>query len=167
MDSSITSSLKPRKARHFLKAGAVASVTCFLFARKSPHQSESTKHIDALIMRESVLFAPPSSSGQNDEATHYRKQAESKGKMLRCRRTLCQEAFFFFFFFFFFFVVVVVVVVVAVSGCTWKSTGGVHAVCEVTIERYLAFKKLGFLGRQTTVFSFSSQVLFQTSGAQT
>ena len=33
-----------------------------------------------------------------------------------------------------------------VSGCTWKSTGGVHAtqcVCEMTTERYLAFKRLG------------------------
>ena len=36
-------------------------------------------------------------------------------------------------------------------------------VCEVMIERYLAFKKLGFLERQSTVSSFSFQVLFQTS----
>ena len=30
-----------------------------------------------------------------------------------------------------------------------------HCVCEVKIERYLAFKKLGFLERQSTVSSFS------------
>ena len=44
-----------------------------------------------------------------------------------------------------------------VSGCTWESTGGVHAtqwVCEMTTERYLAFKRLGFLEQQTTVSSF-------------
>ena len=32
-------------------------------------------------------------------------------------------------------------------------------VCEMTIERYLAFKKLGFLEQQTTVSSFSSSAL--------
>ena len=37
-----------------------------------------------------------------------------------------------------------------------------QCVCEVMIERYLAFKKLGFLERQSTVSSFSFQVLFQT-----
>ena len=77
------------------------------------------------------MFAPPPSSGPNAEATHYRKLAERKGKRLQCRRSLCQEAFFFCLF---------------VSGCTWKSTGGVHAtqcVCEMTTERYLAFKRLG------------------------
>ena len=87
---------------------------------------------------------PPPSSGPNAEATHYRKLAERKGKRLQCRRSLCQEAFFFCLF---------------VSGCTWKSTGGVHAtqcVCEMTTERYLAFKRLGFLEQQTTVSSFYS-----------
>ena len=42
-----------------------------------------------------------------------------------------------------------------VSGCIWKSIGvGVHATqcaCEMTMERCLAFKKLGFLEQQTTV----------------
>ena len=42
-----------------------------------------------------------------------------------------------------------------------------QCVCQVTIERYLAFRKLGFLERQSTVSSFSSQVLFQTSDAPT
>ena len=46
---------------------------------------------------------------------------------------------------------------------------GVYTQCvrEVTIERYLALKKLGFFERQSTVFSVSSQVLFQTSDAST
>ena len=51
-----------------------------------------------------------------------------------------------------------------VSGCTWKSTGVVHAtqcVCEMTIERYLAFKKLGFLEQQTTVSSFFLKYSFR------
>ena len=49
-----------------------------------------------------------------------------------------------------------------VSCCTWKSTGGVHAtqcVCEMTTERYLALKRLGFLEQQTTVSSFFSSTL--------
>ena len=57
-----------------------------------------------------------------------------------------------------------------VSGCTWKSTGGVYAtqcVCEMTTEIYLAFKRLGFLEQQTTVSSFFSQVLFRRSDAPT
>ena len=54
------------------------------------------------------------------------------------------------------------------SGCTWKSTGVyTQCVCQVTIERYLAFTKLGFHEGQSTVASFSSQVLFQTSDAPT
>ena len=65
----------------------------------------------------------------------------------------------FFFFFFFFFV----------SGCTWKSAGGVHAtqcVCEMTTERYLAFKRLGFLEQQTTVSSFFLKYSFRRAMLQ-
>ena len=80
----------------------------FLFARRCL-PSESTKHVDAL--RESAMFAPAIVFVTNDEVTHYRKLAESEGKRLQRRRSLCQEAFFVF------------------SGCTWKTTGFVHAVC--------------------------------------
>ena len=57
------------------------------------------------------------------------------------------------------------------SGCTWKSTGGVHAtqcVCEMThtIERYLPFKKLGFLEQQTTVSSFFLKYSFRRAMLQ-
>ena len=108
--------LKPRKARHFPKAGAVPSV--FSFARIACHRlpSESTKHVDAL--RESVMLPPwPPSSGPNDEATQYLKLAESKGK--RYRRSLCQEAFFF---------------QVALGRAPGVYT---QCVCEVKIERHL------------------------------
>ena len=56
-----------------------------------------------------------------------------------------------------------------VSGCTWKSTGGVHAtqcVCEMTTERYLAFKRLGFLEQQTTVSSFFLKYSFRRAMLQ-
>ena len=131
MDSSITSSLKPSKARHFPKAGAVPSVFSF-----RPHGSE-VRQRSTKTWGKRYACLPLPSSGPNAEATHYRKLAESKGKRLQCRRSLCQEAFF----------------VVVVSGCA----RGVHAtqrICEITIERYLAFKKLGFLEQQTTVSSF-------------
>ena len=81
---------------------------CFLFARRCL-PSENTKHVDALW--ESTMFVPAVIFVTNDEVTHYRKLAESEGKRLQRRRSLCQEAFFVF------------------SGCTWKSTGFVHAVC--------------------------------------
>ena len=57
---------------------------CFLFARMGPKWE-----YEARRRRESDMFAPPS-SGPNAEATHYRKLAESKGKRLQCRRSLCQ-----------------------------------------------------------------------------
>ena len=53
--------------------------------------------------------------------------------------------------------------------CCWKSTGGVHAtqcVCEMTIERYLTFKKLGFLEQQTTVSSFFLKYSFRRAMLQ-
>ena len=56
-----------------------------------------------------------------------------------------------------------------VSGCTWKSTGGVHAtqcVCEMTTERYLAFNRLGFLEQQTTVSSFFLKYSFRRAMLQ-
>ena len=59
------------------------------------------------------------------------------------------------------------------SGCTWKEMLGrapgvyTQCVCEVTIERYLSFKQLGFLERQSTVSSFSSQVVCQARDAPT
>ena len=57
-----------------------------------------------------------------------------------------------------------------VSCCTWKSTGGVHAtqcgVCEMTTERYLAFKRLGFLEQQTTVSSFFLKYSFRRAMLQ-
>ena len=118
-----------------------------------PHgvPSESTKHVDE---GKAAICLPPPSSGPNAVATHYRKLAERKGKRLQCRRSLCQEALFFFLF---------------VSGCTWKSTGGVHAaqcVCEMTTERYLAFKRLGFLEQQTTVSSFFVKYSFRRAMLQ-
>ena len=56
-----------------------------------------------------------------------------------------------------------------VSCCTWKSTGGIHAtqcVCEMTTERYLAFKRLGFLEQQTTVSSFFLKYSFRRAMLQ-
>ena len=105
--------------------------------------AKSTKYVDSL--RESVMFAPAVVFGTNDEVTHYRKLAESEGKRFQRRRSLCQAAFLFF-------------------QVALGSAPGLYrqCVCEVTIERYLAFKKLGFLERQSTVSSFSFQVLFQT-----
>ena len=100
------SSLKPRKARHFPKAGAVPSVF-FFFARLSPKwEYEARRRMerkrDVCPRRRLWEFGP------NDDATHFLKLAESKGKRLQRRRSLWQEAFF--------------------SGCTWKSTGVVHTV---------------------------------------
>ena len=119
----------------------------FFFFSPACLPSESTKNVNALIEKKRDVLLPPSSR-PNDEAIHSQKLAESKGNRLQCRRILCQEAFFF-------------------SGCTWKSTGVyTQCVCKVTIERYLEFKKLGFLEWQSTV-PFSSQVLFQTSDART
>ena len=83
----------------------------------------------------------------NDKVTHYRKLAESEG--LQRRRSLCQEAFLFF--------------QVALGRAPGLYTQCVHGVCEAKIERYLAFKKLGFLERQSTVSSFLFKYLFQTS----
>ena len=120
MDSSnsITSSLKPRKARHFPIASALPSVFSF-----RPHLSqacESTKHVCTDELRESIMFSLSSPTA------HYQKLQESKGKRLQRRRNLCKEAF---------------------SGCIRKSTGVVHTVCmqPVTVETYLAFNKQAFL----------------------
>ena len=95
---------------------------------------------------------PPPSSGPNADATHYRKLAERKGKRLQCRRSLCQEAFFCLF-----------------QVALGKAPGGVHAtqcVCEMTTERYLAFKRLGFLEQQTTVSSFFLKYSFRRAMLQ-
>ena len=94
------------------------------------------------------MFAPAVVFVTNDEVSHYRKLAESEGKRLQRRRSLCQEAFSSVFF------------QVALGRAPGLYT---QCVCKVKIERYLAFKKLGFLERQSTVSSFSFQVLFQTS----
>ena len=98
------------------------------------------------------MFAPAVVFGSlefgNDDTTHFWKLAESKGKRLQRRRSLCQEAFF--------------EVALGRAPGVYTQCG-----CQVTIERYLAFRKLGFLERQSTVSSFSSQVLFQTSYAPT
>ena len=140
VDSSITSSLKPRMAGHFPIAYAVP----YFFFSPAFLPSESTKHVDAL--RESVMFCPPL-SGPNDEATQYQKLAESKGKRLHCRRSLCQEAFVF---------------QVALGRAPEVYT---HCVCEVTIERYLEFKKLGFLEWHLTVpFFFLLKYSFRRAG---
>ena len=90
---------------------------------------------------------PPPSSGPNAEATHYRKLAESKGKRLQCRRSLCKEAFFFFF-------------------LSQVALGKAPCVCEMIIERYSAFKKLGFLDQQTTEFSFFLKYSFRRAMLQ-
>ena len=50
-----------------------------------------------------------------------------------------------------------------------KAPGGVHAtqcVCEMTTERYLAFKRLGFLEQQTTVSSFFLKYSFRRAMLQ-
>ena len=92
------------------------------------------------------MFAPAVVFVTNDEVTHYRKLAESEGKRMQRRQSLCQEAFLFF--------------QVALGRAPGLYT---QCVCEVKIERYLAFKKLGFLERQSTVSSFLFKYLFQTS----
>ena len=143
---SITSCWKPRKAGHFPKAGAVPSV--FSFRRCLP--SESTKHIDA--SRGSAMFAPAVVFGTNDEVTHYRKLAESEGKRFQRRRSLCQDSGRRLFVF-----------QVALGRARGLYT---QCVCEVTIERYLAFKKLGFLERQSTVSSFSFKHSFRRAMIQ-
>ena len=127
----------------------VQSHRCFLFARMSPKWEYEARRVierkrDVCPRRRLWEFGP------NDDATHFWKLAESKGKRLQRRRSLCQEAFFFF-------------------RLHLEERRGLYTqcVCQVTIERYLAFRKLGFLERQLTVSSFSSQVLFQTSDAQT
>ena len=61
---------------------------CFLFARIGPKWE-----YEARVGKAKCL--PPPSSGPNAEATHYRKLAESKGKRLQCRRSLCQDVFLF------------------------------------------------------------------------
>ena len=126
-----------------------SAIGVFLSPASVPSQSESTKHVH---IGKAICLSPPS-SGPNAEAIHYRKLAESKGKGLQCRRSLCQEAFLLFF----------------VSGCIWNRTGCVHAtqcVCEMTIERYLAFKKLSFLEQQTTVSSFFLKYSFRRAMLQ-
>ena len=94
--------------------------------------SESTNHVDE---GKAICLSPPS-SGPNAEATHYRKLAERKGKRLQCRRSLCQEAFLF-----------VCLFQVALGKAPVHAT---QCVCEMTTERYLAFKRLGaaFLNRK-------------------
>ena len=50
-----------------------------------------------------------------------------------------------------------------------RGEGGVHAtqcVCEMTTERYLAFKRLGFLEQQTTVSSFFLKYSFRRAMLQ-
>ena len=115
-----------------------------------PHVSQvSTKHVDALT--ESVMFVPAVVFRPNDQATHYQRLAESKGKRLQRKQSLCQEAFLF-------------------SGytVTLKSSGVcTQCVFKVTIGRYLAFK-IGFLERQSTLSSFLLKYFFrQTSIAPT
>ena len=77
---------------------------------------------------------------------YYRKLAESEGKRLQRRRSLCQEAFSSVFF------------QVALGRAPGLYT---QCVCEVKIERHLAFKKLGFLERQSTVSSFLFKYSFR------
>ena len=112
MDSSIISSLKPRKARHFPKAGAVRPVFSFS-ARMSPkwdcdeawrpHWEKAwCLHPQAAVV-----------TGPNNEATlTIGSWQKARGKRLQQRRSLCQEAQFLTF-----------------SGCTSNSTWHVHAAC--------------------------------------
>ena len=137
------SSLKPRKAPR----KQVQCHRCFLFDRMSPKcEYEARRRIerkrDVCPRRRLWEFGP------NDDATHFWKLAESKGKTLQRRRSLCQLGRFF---------------RVALGRAPGLYT---QCVCQVTIES-LAFRKLGFLERQSAVSSFSSQVLFQTSDAST
>ena len=69
-----------------------SAIGVFFSPASVPSQSESTKHVHV----GKAICLSPSSSAPNAEATHYRKLAESKGKRLQCRQSLCQEAFFFF-----------------------------------------------------------------------
>ena len=95
------------------------------------------------------MFAPAVVFVTNDEVTHYRKLAEfeSEGRRLQLTQAKFVPGGFLFF-------------LVALGRAPGLYT---QCVCEVKIEKYLAFKKLGFLERQSTVSSFSFQVLFQTS----
>ena len=133
--------LKPRKARHFPKAGAVPSV--FSFARIACLPSESTKHVDAL--RESVMFAHHR-LGQMMRPLTIRswRNARGRGTGEVCARRLFFSALH----------------LEEHRGCT-------RSVYSRLRLRYLALKKVGFFERQSTVFSLSSQELFQTSDAPT
>ena len=101
-----------------------------------------------------MICLPPPSSGPNAEATLYQKQAERKRKRLQCRRSLCQEAF---------------VCLFVCFRLHMEKHRGPHAtqcVCEMTTERYLAFKRLGFLEQQTTVSSFFLKYSFRRAMLQ-
>ena len=122
---------------------------CFLFTRMCPKWE-----YEARRRRESDMFAPAVVWAKC--WGHSLSEAGRKeGEEVAMQAKFVPGGFFLFLF---------------VSGCTWNSTGGVHAtqcVCEMTTERYLAFKRLGFLEQQTTVSSLFFQVLFQTSDAPT
>ena len=121
VDSSITSSLKPRKARHFPKADAVPFF--FLFARMSPKWEYRARRG---IERKRDVY-PHRRLGQMRRPLTIRSWRKARGRDCNAGEFCAMRLFFF--------------------QVTLGRAPGVNTqcVCEVTIERYLEFKKLGFL----------------------
>ena len=112
--------------------------------------SESTQHVD----EGKAICLPRRRLGQMLRPLTLGSWQKGRGRGCNQAGEVCARRLFFFFF---------------VSCCTWKSTWGVHAtqcVCEMTTERYLVFKRLGFLEQQTTVSSFFSQYSFRRAMLQ-
>ena len=80
---------------------------CFLFARRCL-PSESTKHVDAL--RESAMFAPPSTLGQMMRSLTIGSWQKARGRGCNAGEVCARRLLFF-------------------QVALWKSTGFVHAVC--------------------------------------
>ena len=143
------SSLKPRKARHFPKAGAVPSVFSF---RPHVSPSESAKHVDAL--RESVMFFLPPPSSLGNWAKWWRhsllEAGRKQGEEVATQAKFVPGGFFF---------------QVALGRAPAVYT---QCVCRVTIEINLAFMqeaRLSWTAIDCALLFFS--VLFQTSDAPT
>ena len=144
LPGSTTSCLQPRKAGHFPKAGAVPSVFSFRPPMSPKWEYEARRRIER---KRDVC---PRRRLCDKWWGHSLSEAGRKrGEEVTTQAKFVPGGFFMCFFF-----------QVALGRAPGLYT---QSVCEVKIERYLAFKKLGFLERQSTVSSFSFQVLFQTS----
>ena len=141
LHGSITSCLQPRKAGHFPKAGAVPSVFSFRPPMSPKWEYEARRRIER---KRDVC---PRRHLCDKWWSHSLSEAGRKrGEEVTTQAKFVPGGFFVF------------------SGCTWKSTGFVHAVCMRGEDwEILGVQEARLSWTAIDCILFSFQVLFQTS----